>query len=127
MKRTKLRKYSKAKLPLLKRKLWIVFSKYIRQRDNYTCFTCGKVATGASCHAGHFIPRAAGGLALFFHEDNVHAQCATCNLFLQGNTYEYGKRLGDAKVQELQALRKRITQWGVQDYLDKIAHYESLL
>ena len=94
----------------LKRKLWPIFSLYIRRRDKGICFTCGKRSAIPECDAGHFIPRGAGGLALFFHPDNVHTQCKTCNLFLQGNQYEYGKRLGEEKVKELYKLKQQITK-----------------
>lgn len=78
-------------------------------------------------HAGHFIPRSVGGLSLFFHEENVHAQCATCNLFLQGNQYEYGRRLGEAKVTELQLLKRQTLKVSESWYLDKIQEYNGKL
>lgn len=92
----------------LKNELWKVFSKWVRQRDRNICFTCGKKADYPQ--AGHFIPRSVGGLTLYFHEDNVHCQCSTCNLTLQGNVYEYGKRLGEEKVQELYKLKQQTTK-----------------
>lgn len=114
---------------LLKRILWKVFSKYVRQRDKGICFTCGAFAQGANYHAGHFIPKGAGGLALYFHEDNVHGQCAKCNLFLQGNQYEYGKKLGEQKVHELYKLKQQITkdypfEEKIEYYKKKLAEYE---
>ncbi len=78
----------------LKKKLWTVFSLYIRQRDKFTCFTCGKKGEGSGMHAGHFIPKSVGGIALYFHEDNVHAQCYHCNINLGGSQYIYGLKLG---------------------------------
>lgn len=105
-----------------KAKLWKVFAKYIKLRDNKTCFTCGKKADGYALHAGHFIPKAAGGLALYFHEDNVHAQCAGCNLFLAGNQYIYGEKLGKETVDALYRCKQQI----IKDYPydEKIAYYE---
>ena|SRR3990167_2997257 len=94
----------------LKKKLWQVFAQFIKLRDRNTCYTCGRRAEGYGIHAGHFIPKSAGGIALYFHEDNVHAQCAGCNLFLAGNQYEYGKRLGEDKVRELFTLKGQITK-----------------
>lgn len=114
----------KKSLPKLKKELWKVFSLYVRERDHWTCYTCGAIAFGPGMHGGHFIPKASGGLALYFHPDNVHAQCARCNLFLEGNHYEYGIRLGKRKVARLYALRGVITKWSEQDYLKKIAHYK---
>lgn len=69
MKRTALRKVSKQPISRLKRKLWAVFSEYVRKRDKCVCYTCGKQAEGYSCHAGHFIPKSSGGIVLYFHPD----------------------------------------------------------
>jgi 5-methylcytosine-specific restriction endonuclease McrA len=126
MKKTALRKTSKAKIPTLKRKLWTLFSLYIRKRDNNTCFTCGR--SGEYMQAGHFIPRSAGGIALYFHPDNVHCQCSYCNLHLQGNIYEYGKRLGQEKVDELYAIKNGAPQkWDAERYEWEIDFYKNLL
>jgi len=75
-------------------------------------------------HAGHFIPASVGGLSLYFHEKNVHAQCARCNLWLQGNQYIYGVRLGKRTVNTLNALRGKIVKWDESDYLKKIEYYK---
>lgn len=110
----------------LKKKLWSVFSQYIRKRDKGVCFTCGKTGlSGHYYHAGHFIPRAVGGLALFFNETNVNGQCVTCNIYLQGNQYIYGQKLGEEKVKELYALKGQI----VKDYpfQEKIDYYTNKL
>lgn len=88
-----------------------------------TCFTCGRVAMGSGIHAGHFIPKSVGGLCLYFHEDNVHAQCYNCNINLGGNQYMYGQKLGEAKVKELYALKQKSVKWTEQDYEKKINHY----
>lgn len=74
-------------------------------------------------HAGHFIPKAAGGLALYFNEDNVHAQCMRCNLFLGGMQYEYGQKLGEEKVRELYCLKNEDWKWGIFEYQQKIEEY----
>jgi hypothetical protein len=56
MQRSKLNPYSKAQIPKLKRKLDILFSALIRERDkNHPCITCPKAK--ATFHAGHFRPR----------------------------------------------------------------------
>lgn len=125
MKRSPLRKKSKSKISTLKRKLWKAFSLYIRERDKYTCFTCGRQAKGSGMHAGHFISKAIGGIALYFHEDNVHAQCYNCNINLGGNHYIYGKELGEERAEELYRIKNQVTEkWSEEDYLEKIEHYE---
>lgn len=79
----------------LKKKLWSVFSKYIRERDKYTCICCGKVAKGGAMHAGHFITGATCSPLLYFDDTNVHAQCYHCNINLSGNWVVYEKKMVD--------------------------------
>lgn len=126
MKKTKLKKVSKNNISKLKKKLWTLFSLYIRQRDKYTCFTCGRKGEGSGMHAGHFISKAIGGVDLYFDEDNVHAQCYNCNINLSGNQYEYSLRLG-AKAELLYKKKGVFNKWTEQTYLAKIAHYKALV
>lgn len=83
-------KYPK-KMTTYKRWVWKHFSDYIRNRDNWTCFTCGKYDKGSTMHAGHFISR--GRSATMFDEKNVHAQCYGCNIGKKGNVAEYAYRI----------------------------------
>lgn len=125
LKKSKLKKQSKAKIPVLKRKLWKAFSGYIRKRDKGICFTCGRKCDGKGYHAGHFIPKSVGGLMLYFDENNVHGQCYNCNINLGGNQYEYGKRLGEKLVAELYARKQAIVKWSAEDFIEKIKFYET--
>jgi hypothetical protein len=109
-----------------KKKLWEVFSLYIRQRDNFTCFTCGRKGEGGGMHAGHFIPKSVGGIDLYFNEENVNAQCYNCNINLGGNQYVYGLKLGD-KAQKLYERKGIYTKWGAQEYKEKIEYYKNLI
>ena len=70
-------------LPSLLKKADKVFSKHIRNRDNYTCVTCGRPGN----EAGHYIQRSHKQLR--FHPQNVHCQCTRCNHFLSGNLESY--------------------------------------
>ena len=110
----------------LQKKLWPIFSKWIRQRDNYTCYTCGKnmLDNPSSCHAGHYVPQNKGN-RLRFDERNVHAQCLTCNNFKSGNLSEYALNLeadyGLGVLQEFEAVkneRKKFTREELQDMID---------
>ena len=83
-------KYPK-KMTTYKKWVWKYFSDYIRNRDNWTCFTCGKYEKGPTMHAGHFISR--GRSATMFDEKNVHAQCYGCNIVKKGNVGEYAYRI----------------------------------
>jgi hypothetical protein len=127
MKKTPLKKNSSNSISKLKKKLWTIFSLFIRQRDKFTCFTCGRVGYGSGMHAGHFISKAVGGIDLYFDEDNVHAQCYNCNINLGGCQYEYSLRLGEEKSKELYRKKGVFSKWTEQDYLKKIEHYSNLI
>jgi len=130
------RKANKGKLGglrALRKKLWTLFSLFIRTRDKFTCITCGKVAEGSGMHAGHFITGATCPASLYFDERNVHAQCYHCNINLSGNWVIYERKMieryGQETVDELKLKRtllmgeKLDTLW----YEDKIQHYKLLL
>lgn len=83
----------------LKRKLWKVFSEYIRRRDadwkgNISCCTCNKRMHWKESDAGHYIAKTAG-LSIYFEEKNVHNQCTHCNRFKHGNQPKYALYLID--------------------------------
>ncbi|MEN4767306.1 recombination protein NinG [Duffyella gerundensis] len=58
------------------------FNDYIRARDGNICISCGSTAA-VSYHAGHYRTTAAAS-QLRFNEDNVHSQCAACNVHHSG-------------------------------------------
>lgn len=89
----------------LKKKVWITFSLFIRNRDKWTCITCGNSFRGQQMHAGHFIPRTHGNT--LFDEKNVHAQCARCNMFGNGEPHLYAEEL--------------IRRYGVEEFNNLIA------
>ena len=84
----------------LKKKLWTLFSLYIRYRDGIRttgckdwifCITCGKRYHYKLMQAGHFVAgRHNAGL---FSEKGVHAQCYNCNINLKGNTLVYRRKI----------------------------------
>lgn len=112
-----------------RKKLWKLFSKFIRERDEYTCYTCGKQAEGSGMHAGHFITGATCPPSLYFDERNVHAQCYHCNINLSGNWVLYEERMledyGAEIVQELKDARtqKMGEVWEIEDYDKLIEKY----
>lgn len=85
----------KKKLPSiakLRRKLDKVFSEYIRERDKYTCFTCGR--TGKKhMQAGHGLAKRMNGTLLRYHPMNVQCQCFVCNRYQEGNGLIFAKNL----------------------------------
>lgn len=109
-----------------------MFSRYIRTRDNYTCFTCGKQSYGSGMHAGHWIPASVGGLALRYNEYNVNAQCFHCNINLGGYgsvyTIKMIEKYGQAIVDELFRIKREVKLRESEfDFEGKIAHYTAKL
>ncbi len=82
-----------------KGKAWKAFSDYVRYRDQFTCYTCDKVAEGVDMHAGHYIPVGLGGSnsLLSWDEKNVYAQCMVCNVRLSGWGERFRERLGQRR------------------------------
>ena len=84
----------------LKKEVLDILSQYIRLRDalkttgdvNYCkCITCSVFKTRQEMQAGHFIDRRHS--STLFDETNVHAQCARCNVYLDGNILEYRRQI----------------------------------
>ena len=95
------------------------FNAYIRMRDqlnNYPCISCGRHHSGV-LHAGHY--RSVGAAPhLRFDEDNVHLQCAPCNLYKSGNAIEYRiqlvLRIGKARVERLES-DASVKKWSIDE------------
>ncbi len=112
----------------LRRKLVLVFNRWIRERDrNKGCISCG----GPVEQAGHYYsvghcPQP----GMRFNEQNVNGQCIRCNHFLEGNKQGYAqgliKRYGKKILDEL-ALKKVLTKgqrWGSFEFESMIKHYQ---
>ena len=130
MRRTRIRKTAKTHtMGWYKKKFWTTFSLYIRTRDDFTCFTCGKKGEGKGLHAGHMIPRASGGLSLYFHEKNVHAQCYYCNINLGGNGAIYAtkfiEKYGQEEFDEILRLQHQgFKKYSIEEYQELIEIYK---
>ena len=111
-----------------KKEAWKVFSRWIRKRDNYICFTCGTKypeEEGWKMHAGHFVSRLHS--ATMFNEINVHAQCYACNIIKKGNAGEYAYRLiekyGKNEFDKLVKLGRTHKQFTVEELQQIIQRY----
>ena len=83
----------------------VAFNAYIRERDkDKPCISCLK-PLGEKYDAGHFFS-SGGHKAVTFDEDNVHAQCVTCNQFKHGNLLSYANslalKIGLTRYEQLQ-------------------------
>lgn len=110
----------------LKKKLWIIFSKYIRQRDKYRCISCGKQLDKYTSEAGHFVHN-----QMDFSELNINCQCTRCNKWLHGNLGNYAINLqwkiGGKKVKWLLGQKGKVEKYTVgelelliKDYTNKL-------
>lgn len=131
-------KLKKRKAPTassLKKKLWKLFSEYIRRKgadDDGTasCVSCGTTAHWKNLQAGHYVSRSAG-LSLYFDEINVSPQCVSCNIFKGGNLPLYALYLrrtyGDGILEALDAKRREFRKISTSEYLEMIERYKSKL
>lgn len=97
MKKKKSARYSLAKH---KKKVWNLFSVAIRLRDSNekgvcTCISCPRQGyyLNENIQAGHFQSRRFS--STLFDWENVNGQCQYCNIFLQGNQWDYGRKLDE--------------------------------
>lgn len=122
------RSAKKGTLGWWKKKLWQTFTIYIKNRDKWTCVTCGKKAMGGGMGGGHYMPKAACGNEYYFSEKNVHAQCTYCNLTLEGNRPAYRrfiiKTYGMKVLKELETKFRKPTPWSAEVYREKIEYYK---
>lgn len=112
----------------LKIKAWGSFTKYIKERDNWTCFTCGKYDKSPQMHGGHFISRRYN--ATLFDEMNVHAQCAGCNMYRGGELHIYAERIiskyGQQAFFDLIERGKQVKKFTKQDLLSICERYKTM-
>lgn len=118
-------------LTYYKKRLWSIFSKFIRLRDSddsgyVTCITCDKPLFWKQSQAGHFIAQHNHPNTIF-HEQNVHAQCSQCNIYLHGNQFIYSKKIdliyGEGKADEIFLLSKIDKKFTSQEYQDLTKEY----
>ncbi len=137
MKRINLTKRPKTKgLAALKKKLWKLFSEYIRRkyadhRDIVQCISCPTQLHWKESHAAHFVPKSRG-LVYYFLEINVHPACPRCNLFaVEMHKINYTtfmqRTYGPNIVEELEALSMTPAKYTRTDYEELIEDYQKRL
>lgn len=115
-------------IPQLEKELWKYFSLAVRLRDTQAngmcgCVTCESVIPyygTSSCHAGHFRSRSEKMVKYDFK--NVHAQCAYCNAYKNGEQFKYGqvldKKYGPGTAEDLYIKGKQSLKI-TRDYIDE--------
>lgn len=104
-----------------------VFNTYIRLRDQgKPCVSCGS-KLGEKYDAGHYFSMG-GHKAVTFNEDNVHAQCVTCNRYKHGNLLEYQigieKRIGADRLLKLHAEAHEVRKYTTDELKKIISTYK---
>lgn len=119
---------------VLKKRVWELFSKYIRLkysdwRGYCTCVTCGVVKPYTQLQAGHFIPGRHN--KVLFDERNVHPQCYSCNVCKHGDLLNYRdfmvKTYGEDVINELRQLDKEDKQFTIPELVELRERYTQKL
>lgn len=110
--------------------LQVIFNKFIRLRDkDKPCISCPRPLID-KFDAGHFYP-VGSYKNLRFNEMNVHGQCVHCNQHKHGNLIEYQKglikRIGQDKVDELDAIRNEPAHFTIPELEELIKEYKNKL
>ena len=108
-------------------KLDKVFSVYIRRRhgDIAQCVTCGAKAHWKKMQAGHFMSRR--HISTRWNPVNVQVQCPKCNIWEQGQQYEYSKFLGSEQSEEMLRLSREIVRFSDDELVAMIEEYSKLV
>jgi len=125
----------------LKKKLWSIFSLYIRTRDalkttntltDALCITCDRrypIRAVGGLQAGHFIPGRHN--SILFDERNCHSQCYGCNVMKKGNMVKYYKKMldmyGQSVIDELEKLDTETRQYKTHELKILLTTYKEKL
>lgn len=104
-----------------------IVNTFIRLRDkDKPCISCDKILR-SKYDAGHFYP-AGSYKNLRFNEDNIHAQCVSCNRDKHANLLEYRprliKRIGIERVEELDRIRNTPAHFTIEELKEMKIKYK---
>ena len=121
------------------KKLWKVFSRYVRLRDSEeylemfpevgeigaACISCQNFYPIKNIQAGHFITSVKTRIK--YDERNVHAQCYSCNIHKKGAWDDYykamQKKYGDNVIAELMELRNKPKRFTAEELEEAYDYY----
>lgn len=111
MKKTKLKKKSKAKISTIQRKIWEYCKQIIRKKYTHTCYTCGATGlSGSNLHTGHMWAKASLGAYLKYDLRVLRPQCYNCNINRGGMGADFYKKMlkeiGNEDMQKLESDRQ---------------------
>ena len=131
LKRSKLKKKSKAKISTIQNKLWEIIKQIIRKKYPNTCYTCSQQElSGSNWQTGHLWPKASLGAYLKYDLRVLRPQCYNCNINLGGRGADYYARMlneiGPEAMEKLQKDRQ-VTVNAYDHYVKLIEEYSKLL
>jgi hypothetical protein len=135
LRKVKKREIKRESVPVLKKKLDTIFSRYIRlrdcllttwTRDRWICITCDEEKDYAQFDAGHFVSR--WKMVTRWNKYNVNLQCKACNWFGAWEQYKHwlaiDKKYGKWIANQLIESSKEICILNSVYLNEMISHYE---
>lgn len=113
------------------KKLWPVFSEFIRLRDSNEngyckCITCPNIRYFRQMDCGHGVSRQ--HMAIKYDETNNHAQCKICNYHKKGNPKEYkiavDKKYGKGTWDDLEIKSRTVQKLGSFEFNVMLQYYK---
>jgi len=119
----KSKRKKRATLATLKKKLWRLFSEYVRIKDSdrngyINCCTCNEKMyykdPKGRMQAGHYEPKKYCP-PLYYDETNVNPQCSYCNSVGEGRQYWHAKyirlKYGESELKRLHKKTHEYREW----------------
>lgn len=131
LKRSKLKKKSKAKISTIQNKLWDIIKQIVRKKYPNTCYTCSRQGlSGSNWQTGHLWSKASLGAYLKYDLRVLRPQCYNCNINKGGAGADYYARMleeiGQEEMEKLQKDRQ-VTVNAYDHYLKLIEEYTKIL
>lgn len=130
MKKSKLKKKSKASISLIQRKIWQLCKEITRKRYGNSCYTCFRTGlVGSNWHTGHLWPKASLGAFMKYDLRVLRSQCYHCNINLGGNGAVYYvhvlKEIGPEAMAKLESDRQVMVK-AYDHYLKTLVDYQQI-
>lgn len=130
MKRTVLKKKSKASISLIQRKIWEECRRIVRAKHPPVCYTCGQAGlSGSNLQTGHMWAKASVGAFLKYDLRILRPQCFRCNIHQGGRGADFYKKMlleiGPQKMEKLERDRQKIVK-AYDHYLLVLEEYKKL-
>lgn len=131
MKRSTLRKKSKAPISRIQRKLWELCKQIVRLRDKHICYTCGRrIYSKFDLQTGHMWAKASLGAYLKYDLRVLRIQCFVCNIHRGGMGADFYKKMlkeiGPEQMAQLEKDRQVLVR-AYDHYVKLIEEYTELL